>query len=107
MRLLMSTLNMELELSTKSASDVHCGFLAKSLNFRFGCCLFLVSFFFFSAFDFFFWRNVWTVMTSLKHSLVVSTLNSHPRKLSGRLEKSVKKSSSSVPILVRDIFVSS
>ena len=63
--------------------------------------------FFFSAFDFFFWRNVWTVITSLKHSLVVSPVKNHPRKLSGLLEESMKKSSSSVPILVRDIFVSS
>lgn len=43
MRLLMSTLNMEFELSTKSASKFHCGFLTKSLNFRFGC---FVSYFF-------------------------------------------------------------
>lgn len=48
MLLLMSTLNKEFELSTKSASEVYCGFLTKSLNLRFGCC------WFFSAFDFFF-----------------------------------------------------
>lgn len=52
MRLLMSTLNMEFELSTKSASDVQCGFLTKSLNFHFGC-LFLVFFFFFPHLIFF------------------------------------------------------
>lgn len=50
MRLLMSTLNMEFELSIKSASEVHCGFLTKSLNFRFGCLFFC--FLFFSAFFF-------------------------------------------------------
>lgn len=44
---------MEFELSTKSASKVHCGFLTKLLNFRFGRCLFFVSFFFFPHLIFF------------------------------------------------------
>ena len=57
MRLLMSTLNMELELSTKSASDVHCGFLTNSLNFVL-VVYFLFPVFFFFFFFFFFYSHL-------------------------------------------------